>query len=284
MRSGLQVVFVSRKFLSLACLFLLVAIRTPSTLASTVTISKTVAVPLPSTKKLSTKYVDASFRDDYNASVISNISSSGEETEEATLVEKKENKKPTTKLKAIYEWYIDACTNKPFLAKGFTSATIAALGDVIAQNIEGTKSFSPKRVATFFFCNLLFTGPFIHMWYTFLNMVGDKMTERFGNVSKLKMTVTQVFLDQTLGTFVFFPLYIYVYDMFDSVIRLNRLPSLSQATEKCRKHIWGIILTQYRVFPISNMINFGLVPYELRVLFTSTVSLFWNIYLCSVVG
>lgn len=275
--------------MSLACLWLLVAIVTPSTHASTTTISKT--APLPSVTKQRLPYVIKKVSNEDNcdadSSSISNVTDSSEE-EDSTEVEVAETKTraPTkaSKLKAVYEWYMDACTNRPFLAKGFTSATIAALGDIIAQNIEASTAFSPKRVATFFFCNLLFTGPFIHMWYTFLNKVGDKMTERFGNVSKLKMTVTQVFLDQTLGTFVFFPLYIYVYDMFDSVIRLNRLPSLAAATEKCRKHVWGIILTQYRVFPISNMINFGLVPYELRVLFTSTVSLFWNIYLCSVVG
>ena len=276
-----------RRFFSLACLFLLVALATPSSLASTATrptISKTVAVPLPSIEEQKSNEILSKIQD--NGQTITDKSIETEDTDEETSVAfvGKTTTKEISKITAVYEWYMDACTNTPLRAKGLTSATIAALGDIIAQNIEGTKSFSPKRVATFFFCNLLFTGPFIHMWYTFLNIVGDKMTERFGNVSKLKMTVTQVFLDQTLGTFVFFPLYVYVYDMFDSVIRLNRLPSLSAATEKCKKHVWGIILTQYRVFPFSNMINFGLVPYEMRVLFTSTVSLFWNIYLCSVVG
>jgi len=263
--------FVSRKFLPLAYGLLLISITKSCVLASTATISKTVAVPLSKIQKERAQYVVSGF---------SNCSSS-EEIEEVVVT--KRSKAPL--LKAVYQWYLESCTRKPFIAKGITSGTIAALGDVIAQNIEGStpKSFSPNRVATFFFCNLFFTGPFIHLWYTFLNIVGDWMEKR-SEVSKLKKTVTQVFLDQTLGTFVFFPLYIYVYAMFDSVIRLRRLPSWSQATEKCQKYLWGIILTQYRVFPISNMINFGLVPYELRVLFTSTVSLFWNIYLCSVVG
>ena len=267
---------MTRKVLSLACLVLLVAITTPSTLASTTTISsKTVSVPLPSlkSKKQRIPYVVSSA-----AAFDEEEESSSEEEVELITEEKK------TKFQAVYEWYMDACTEKPFLAKGLTSAVITALGDIIAQNVEGSSGFSTKRVATFFFCNLMFTGPFIHLWYTFLNSVGDKMKERFGTVSKLKMTLTQVFLDQTLGTFVFFPLYIYVYEVFESVIRLNQLPSFSRATEKCQKHLWGIIMTQYKVFPFSNMINFGLVPYEMRVLFTSTVSLFWNIYLCSVVG
>jgi protein Mpv17 len=280
-----------RRLLSLAIVLLLVAIQTSSADASTAIISKTSSMPFVRTKRRRFRYVVSSLTSN-NKNFSNNTSSSSccseEEVGEVSVAAARKAAAAPS-LKAVYEWYLEACIRRPFLAKGITSGTIAALGDVIAQKMEGssatqTISFSLSRVATFFFCNLLFSGPFIHLWYTFLNVVGDWMTKHLDEVSKLKMTVTQVFLDQTLGTFVFFPLYIYVYDAFESVIRWHRLPSLSRATEKCRKHVWGIILTQYRVFPISNMINFGLVPYEMRVLFTSTVSLFWNIYLCSVVG
>jgi hypothetical protein len=167
---------------------------------------------------------------------------------------------------------------------------------VIAQILEATSKASaigsgggaivlqlnPRRIGAFFLCNALFTAPFVHLWYIFLNIVGQKTEKRY-NISKLKNTILQVGIDQTLGVLIFFPLYIYVYDIFDSILTSYCLPSWNDATEKCMKHVWGIILTQYRVFPISNMINFGVVPFELRVLWTSAVSLFWNIYLCSVV-
>ena len=265
-----------RRLLLVIYVVLLVVTAASSVHATvTSTISKPISSPFPEARKQNTEYLVSGF---------SNCSSSSSEEIEALVIPEKRSRR-TPLLKAVYQWYLTSCIEKPFLTNAISSGTIAALGDVIAQNIEGspTKAFSPTRVATFFFCNLFFTGPFIHLWYTFLNVVGQRMEKRF-EVSKLKKTVTQVFLDQTLGIFVFFPLYIYVYDMFDSVIRLHRLPSWSQGTEKCKKHLGKIILTQYRVFPISNMINFGLIPYELRVLFTSTVSLFWNIYLCSVVG
>ena len=261
--------FLTRNFLSLPFVVLFVALTTSYVHgASTATISKNVAVPLPKTRKQSTQYVVSSFR---KCDTIEDVA------EEAVVPQNR-----TPPLKVVYQWYLNSSIEKPFPTKAVTVGTIAALGDVIAQNIEGSV-FSPKRLATVFVCNLLFTGPFIHLWYKFLNIVGNWMEKR-SEVSKLKKTVTQVFLDQTLGTFVFFPIYICVYDMFDSVIRLHRLPSLSRATEKCQKHVWEIILTQYRVFPLSNMINFGLIPYDIRVLFTSTVNLFWNIYISSVVG
>lgn len=266
--------FASRKLVSLATFLTLVTVTISSAhaTATTTTISSNVAVPLRKRQKQGIQYVISSFR---------KYSDSDEAIEEDIAAEKRPS--PTTK--GLYQWYLDACIRKPFIAKGITSGTIAAFGDVLAQNIEGskTKGFSPSRVATFFFCNLFFTGPFIHLWYTFLNVFGCWMEKNF-KTSKLKKTVSQVFLDQTLGTFVFFPLYIFVFDMFESVIRFHRLPSWGRGIDKCRQHLLGIIMTQYKVFPFSNMINFGLVPYELRVLFTSTVSLFWNIYVCSVVG
>lgn len=263
--------FAPTKFFVLSVLVLVAAFS----LADASTLAKTYVSKQPGTQPRGTEYVVSSFCSD---------ETNDEPEEPVAFVAKKRHTSP---LKAAYQWYLKSCTETPFRAKGLTSATIAALGDVIAQLIEKkatAKALNAARVATFFFVNMLFTGPFIHLWYTFLNTVGKKMDERFYNVSALKKTVTQVFLDQTLGTAVFFPLYIYVYGAFESVIQMHRLPNLSHATEKCRNHLWGIIMTQFRVFPLSNMINFGLVPFELRVLWTSTVSLFWNIYLCSVVG
>lgn len=287
----------STKFLMALSVLLTVSAATTITFVdATATLAKpSYASKLPETQHQGSSSSSSSTHQ-YVVSSFSNCSSSssiGNEEKEpvaaATAALAAQKKSPTTPaLKAAYQWYLKSCVEKPFRTKGLTSATIAALGDVIAQQIEKkatAKAFSLSRVATFFFCNMLFTGPFIHMWYTFLNDVGQQMDKRFGNnISNLKKTVAQVFLDQTLGTAIFFPLYIYAYNVFESIIQMHRLPSLSHGTEKCQQHLWGIIMTQFRVYPFSNMINFGLIPYELRVLFTSTVSLFWNIYLCGVVG
>mmetsp|Transcript_11050 Transcript_11050/g.32022 ORF Transcript_11050/g.32022 Transcript_11050/m.32022 type:complete len:297 (-) Transcript_11050:25-915(-) len=287
----------STRFLVAISVLLLIATsrtRTTPFADASATATKTYASTAPETQRRgNTEYVVSSFRNcnDKDSDSDGNGSIAENEPSQA-LAFVSEKQRPAPKWKTAYRWYLRSCAEKPFRAKGLTSATIAALGDVIAQQIErrssssssSDKAFSASRVATFFFCNMLFTGPFIHLWYTFLDVVGQQMDRRLQRVTNLKKTVAQVFLDQTLGTFVFFPLYIFVYNVFESVIQLRRLPVMSHATDKCRKLMWGIIKTQYRVFPFSNMINFGLVPLELRVLFTSTVSLFWNIYLCSVVG
>lgn len=265
----------------LSVLLLLVATTTSFVGASTVKATKTTYTSklLPRPQHQGPRYVVSSYC----------TSSFGEEPEPVAAAPKPRPINTTPPLwKTAYRWYLKSCAEKPFRTKGLTSATIAALGDVIAQQIEiraTAKAFSATRVATFFFCNLCFTGPFVHVWYNFLNVVGKRMDHRSRNqISTLKKTVTQVFLDQTLGTILFFPLYIFAHHAFESVIRLHQIPSLTHATGQCRKHLWGIIKMQFRIYPFTNMINFGLVPLEVRVLFTSTVSLFWNIYLCGVVG
>lgn len=291
-----MVASTTRFLMALSVLLIMSAATTISFVDATATLAKPLyASKIPETQRKGSssssthqQYVVSSVR---NRSSSSSSSIGNEETETAAtaaVAAQRKNPSISPALKAAYRWYLKSCVETPFRTKGLTSGIIAALGDVIAQQIEKrtarAKAFSLSRVATFFFCNVLFTGPFIHMWYTFLNDVGQQMDKRFRNISNLKKTATQLFLDQTLGTAVFFPLYIYAYNVFESIIQMHRLPSLSDGTEKCRQHLWGIIMTQFQVYPFSNMINFGLVPHELRVLFTSTVSLFWNIYLCGVVG
>jgi protein Mpv17 len=190
---------------------------------------------------------------------------------------------------AAFHWYVKSCTEKPLITKGLTCGVIASLGDLIAQRLESQKNISDNvwlnlsRLATFFVCNAVFTGPFVHYWYQAVADTGNWVQRRF-RLAKWKTIVFQVAMDQSVGVLLFFPLYLVFYDMFDALIRLNQVPSLRLAVDKCTRHLTQVILMQYRVFPITNSINFAFVPQELRVLFSNSVSLFWNIYLCSIVA
>jgi hypothetical protein len=56
-------------------------------------------------------------------------------------------------------------------------------------------------------------------------------------------------------------------------------PSLRSALAVCRADVAAVWLTQYKVWPFVDWINFSYVPEPLRVVFSSLVTLFWNIYL-----
>jgi hypothetical protein len=160
------------------------------------------------------------------------------------------------------------------------------LGDVIAQILEsrdGGGDFNIRRVVTFFVCNALFTGPFVHYWYRLLGTIGTNIQTNY-DIPKYKSIMTQVTIDQTVGVLLFFPSYLYIYDIVDAIVRKQQFPSsllIQQAYKKTKQNLRHVVSMQYRIFPISNTINFALIPEQLRVLFSNTVSLFWNIYLCS---
>jgi hypothetical protein len=44
-----------------------------------------------------------------------------------------------------------------------------------------------------------------------------------------------------------------------------------------------VLITQYKVWPAVNLINFNFVPEPFRAVVSSVVSLFWNVYLCGTV-
>jgi len=179
-----------------------------------------------------------------------------------------------------YEWYLHQCTDRPIRTKSVTAAIIGALGDVLSQRLLG-KSLSLQEVAAFFLVGLLYVGPFVHVWYEVLNRLGRYgMSCGLGPRGKVLM---QLVVDQTLGVLIFFPSYFFAYEGMDAVVQWRR-PSLSKARETCVEQIGKVFWMQYRIFPLCNWVNFSLVPEPLRVLFSNTVSVFWNIYLCRAVA
>ena len=191
-------------------------------------------------------------------------------------------------VKAAYDWYLLQCTNNPISTKSITAAIIASIGDLLSQKLESSKLAEKdfildlSRTGSFFLCGLLYVGPFVHAWYELLMKLDRWLDKKFGT-PRAKRVLTQVFVDQTLGIAIFFPAYFYVYEYLESLVRW-RTPSLSDANAKCLEQISKVLLMQYRVMPLSNLINFGFVPKELRVLYSNTVSVFWNIYLCAIIG
>lgn len=62
------------------------------------------------------------------------------------------------------------------------------------------------------------------------------------------------------------------------------VPDLRAAWTICRDELPAVLLTQYKVWPAVNFINFTYVPEPLRVLVSGVVALFWNIYLTAKVA
>ena len=187
----------------------------------------------------------------------------------------------------FYQWYLSSCADFPFVTKSTTCAIVCSIGDMIAQKLEsylGKEVFvvNLPRLGTFFLCGLLYVGPFVHVWYELLHELVGWMEKKY-QTSKVQQIITQLCVDQTIGVAIFFPTYFYVFEYFEALLQW-RTPSLKYAHQKCLEQISKVFLMQYRVFPLCNAINFSIIPKDLRVLFSNTVSLFWNIYLSTLIA
>lgn len=179
--------------------------------------------------------------------------------------------------------YMKLLGNYPCRTKSLTAGIVTAIGDVIAQSIEarvaGVKlCVDIVRLWSFTIAGTIYVGPFVHYIYEMLWVIGRKLEDM--GVTKTWRTMAQVFIDQTVGVWVFFPTYFYVFEIVEGMVA-GRSPIFSRATSKIKDELIKVIISNYRLWPLTNYINFSYVPENLRVLVSNIVSVFWNAYLCT---
>jgi hypothetical protein len=129
---------------------------------------------------------------------------------------------PQSTLVNLYQSYLRAIEERPFLTKGITAAVVNFFGDMLAQFLEASKAgtaFVPNwvRLQGFFLCGLIYTGPYVHAWYQQLWKVGSWMQRKFDSPKQVQ-TMAQLILDQTIGVCIFFSTYFYVYEIIDALV------------------------------------------------------------------
>lgn len=187
----------------------------------------------------------------------------------------------------VYNWYIRQCAENALVTKSVSAAIITLLGDVLAQKFESflAGEFQPldfHRMVAFFFCGLVYVGPYVHFWYDTLFRLG-KWLERKYKTTKYGQVLAQILVDQSIGVAIYFPSFFYVFEILESFVH-GQAPSMETASKKCFGQIGNLLSMQYKIFPITNTFNLVFVPPELRVLFSNVLSIFWNIYLCTLLA
>jgi len=183
-----------------------------------------------------------------------------------------------------YNAYIRMLDKKPLITQIMTVGLITATGDILSQCLEARVAGTSlilnwARLSAFAISGAFFVGPYVHTWYGVLWKLGRWQEQKYG-LSRSWQVMTQTIVDQTVGVAVFFPVYFYVFEAVEAALGL-RVPNFSYATEKIRTELLSLLVTQYKVWPLTNIINFAFVPKNLRVLVSSIVSVFWNAYLCT---
>jgi hypothetical protein len=116
--------------------------------------------------------------------------------------------------------YSDLLERRPFITNGITAGVLAAVGDLVAQSesiqmahdvTAVSVPFNWVRTLTFLLTSLLFEGPWMHAWYESLWKIGCWMETRFQFGPPLQIAA-QIFIDQSIGVFLLYPLYFMVYE------------------------------------------------------------------------
>jgi len=121
-----------------------------------------------------------------------------------------------------------------------------------------------QRVLTMTSVGICFSGPVLHYWYTSL----DKIVVGTGRSVYIK----KMLLDQG----VFAPV---VISCFMGIMNTIHGKSLQDTQTKIKNDLFYALKANWMLWPAAQLINFSLVPPNLRVLYTSIVSIFWNIFL-----
>jgi hypothetical protein len=126
----------------------------------------------------------------------------------------------------LFGRYSDLLKSRPFLTNGVTAGLLAAAGDLVAQSesihvahaaMSHTIPFNGARTLTFALTGLIYEGPWMYIWYEGLWKMGSWMESNSKAGPRLQVAA-QIFVDQTIGVFIYFPLYFMVYECISAFI------------------------------------------------------------------
>lgn len=193
-------------------------------------------------------------------------------------------------LQVVRRSYKNSLERRPILVQSIQTAILMGAGDVIAQTFIEKKDLSNYawiRTAQFagigfFICvsytnqqflfvtslyqlNIYnFKGPGLRFWYGSLNNI-------YKTGSKTTITLKKVAIDQMI----FAPIFLAA--LLTVIGTLQGNPP-GKVITKLQKEYPDILASNYKVWPIVQLINFYVIPLNYQVMFVQTIAIFWNTY------
>ncbi|CAJ0601299.1 unnamed protein product [Cylicocyclus nassatus] len=155
---------------------------------------------------------------------------------------------------------------RPLLTQIVASGVICGAGDAFTQLViekRRMKDYDYPRTGRFFFLASAFIAPCLNKWF--------KVLERVGGNPKI-VPLIRVAIDQL--TFAPF---------FNAVILFNLRVlegfSVETSWRKMKEDWWTIYSSSLMVWPAVQLVNFYLIPLNMRVIVVQLVAFFWNAFL-----
>lgn len=167
---------------------------------------------------------------------------------------------------ALWGRYLHMLKKYPLATMSGTTCVIMSAGDCVSQLAVERRplpKYDFKRTGRFAVVGLFVFGPVMRGWYWTLDKVysGTKL-------AALKMTAT----DQALMAPTFVGLFI-------SIMGALRGETFDSIKGKLQRDYTIVLVNNYKIWPLAQLINFYFLPLHHRVLFVNFVALGWNTYL-----
>ena len=179
---------------------------------------------------------------------------------------------PFDKVCQLWRAYLLELQHRPVRTKAITSASFAALATLIAQWSVGVPKYDFTAVRNQAIIGFI-RGPTMHYWMEALN----KLFFKLGYTTPQSQLSTEVVIGKmALDQFLFAPLHMLYY--MRVIGWLEGRPS-ADVMAKISNDFLPVMMMNWKVWPIVSLLNFKLVPPQLRVLTLNIVGCAWMVYL-----
>eukprot|EP00884_Botryococcus_braunii_P021351 jgi/Botrbrau1/78/Bobra.0022s0068.1 len=175
----------------------------------------------------------------------------------------------STSLRTVWHGYEGALKNQPVLTQMVTSAGLWALGDVIAQRVEGSKGVNWRRTVSSSAYGAVVIGPVGHLWYSKL----DRLVRSRYQPGTLAFVGLKVVADEVL----FGP--IHVAGFFAWMVKANN-GTWQDVWEKVRRDFWSSYAAELAFWPAFQTLNFWKIPVRHQLLAVNSACLLDATFLC----
>jgi hypothetical protein len=168
--------------------------------------------------------------------------------------------------------YKSMLSQHPLVTKSITSSVLTTFSDAICQQLpkgaagQQTKTnFDYKRSLHVAITGFVWSGPVTHNWYSILEKIVTIKNPIGGLTARI-----------ILDAIIFSPVTVCGYFTCRSILEGSGVAGIR---DKLSTRFVPAVTGAWKFWPAANIINFGLVPVEFRVLYSNVLSIFWTGYL-----
>jgi len=173
----------------------------------------------------------------------------------------------------LLKLYNELLFKYPITTKAISAGMIMLVSDITCQVFIEKKTlkngkYSFRRTLIMSSVQGLYGATIMHFWY---NMAVDRIATAI-TTRKLLLPIVCTVLDQSIWAWIFWGSLLFGFEFVDK-------RDFEGSVKNVKDKIWEVMIANWKVWTVPQLMNFAVVPAEYRVLFRNVVGLFWNVYL-----